>query len=92
MKVIHKHPLKLADEQQLWMPEDSVMLAVQVQRGEICLWVEKEAQPKLADVRWVFTIMPTGQVFNAGNIGSYIGTIQLRDEALVFHIYGRKSP
>lgn len=81
--VIWKFPLALKDEQFIDMPRASETLCVQVQRGVPVLYAH--CFPSLPNSKRRFYIHGTG---NENLImGRYVGTFQLNDGALVFHVF-----
>jgi len=86
VKRIFKYPLKTADQQVLTMPRNAVPLCVQVQpHVGPCLWamVEDSEPTELRTVRIIGTGHP---VPDAAKL-YYVGTYQLDDGALVFHVF-----
>jgi len=83
MKTIWKYALLVADRQELQMPTGANFLAVQVQREEICLWALVDTDNPLVGRR--IHTYGTGQ--GLGELGTYIGTYQLRGGGLVFHVF-----
>jgi hypothetical protein len=84
MKTIHKFPLDVIDDQPFEMPIGAKVLCVQVQNGLPCIWAEVNTEvPK--ENRW-FSVYGTGAELAAFD-HTYIGTFQLRDGQLVFHVY-----
>jgi hypothetical protein len=83
MKTIHKYPLEVADEQDVTMPVGAVILTVQVQNNQPCLWALVEPD----NPTQIRTILMHG----TGNPGEcfwrYIATIQLHGGKLVFHVF-----
>lgn len=84
MKVIYKYPLKVTDEQQVTMPADAAILTVQVQNGQPFLWamIDNTCGPM---TERKISIIGTGNLFRTA--GRYIGTFQMHDGLLVFHVF-----
>lgn len=84
MKSIWKFRLQVADEQIIEMPSNAVVLTVQIQQGAPCLWamVDRDA-PKA--VRKFITHGTGHDVSEAA--GQYIGSYQLHNGGLVFHVF-----
>jgi hypothetical protein len=85
MRTVYKYPLQLIETQTIIMPRQSAMLTVQLQKGEMCLWVEVvlDGQVQARTIRLVGTgnPMPEGkEVYLA-----YIGTVQMLP--YVWHVY-----
>lgn len=81
---IWKFPIKTTDTQRVEMPVGTKLLDVQVQGDTPCLWglVDPGAQ-KIARLIRVFG---TGHGIN-GDPGEYVGTYQLLEGRLVFHVF-----
>lgn len=84
MYTIWKYPLKVIDKQIIKMPQGVRILTVQVQNGEPCLWAEVDPDNELQDV--LIATRGTGNKYEL-SAASYIGTYQLRGDALVFHVF-----
>lgn len=87
MKTIWKFPLYLADVQTIEMPAGAKILSVQVQRDNLCLWALVD--PDAAKEGTTILIYGTGHKITAAN-PEHIGTFQLSDGALVFHVFTNK--
>lgn len=88
MKTIWKYKLTLNSPYIIGMPEGAEILTVQVQNGNPCLWVKVDTEAELEER--VFYVFATGQEidFDGQDIYlTYIGTFQLYDGALVFHVF-----
>lgn len=83
MKTIHKFPLKCVDHQTVEMPEHAKVLTVQMQHGQPCLWALVETENLLAPRN--FITRGTGHPVPSEWV-EYVGTYQLRNEDLVFHV------
>jgi hypothetical protein len=68
----------------LQMPKRAQLLAVQVQHGRAQLWALVD--PKASLVRRHVGIYGTGHPVPA-DAGFYVGTFQLEDGTLVFHVF-----
>lgn len=85
MKTIWKFPLITTDINTIDMPIGAEILTVQEQYGKPCLWavvdddVEKE--------RRVFAIYGAGHSVSVVTDKKYIGTYQLMEGALIFHVF-----
>lgn len=72
MLVIHKHILKITDEQILELKGNARILSVANQDGKLALWeVHNDKNPAIA--RWKIIIIGTGNEFD-GMPGYFIGT------------------
>ena len=88
MQRIFKYELEVADRQAIQMPTGAQILCVQVQGNVPCLWakVNDEATPVSREI----SIYGTGQALQSYP-GDYIGTFQMAQGELVFHVYDRGS-
>lgn len=81
---IWKFPLQTTDEQIINMPLVNRPLTVQVKNGTPCLWSVVDPSSEIIKVRV--------RIFGTGHSGDmdameYIGTYQLHDGALIFHVF-----
>jgi DNA-directed RNA polymerase subunit RPC12/RpoP len=86
--VIYKYPLPIADEFEIQVPMAAQILTVQTQRETPYIWALIETDAPLTTRR--FCIRGTGEAFK-GNEGKHIGTFQLRNGDLVFHLFEGKK-
>jgi hypothetical protein len=86
-KRIWKFELETTDRQTVAMPENAEILTVQTQNETPCIWAIVEPENK--KVRRVFEIFGTGNQVNCNEDTerNYIGTYQLRQGSLVFHLF-----
>lgn len=85
MRTIWKFPLEIADEQFVNVPRGATALDVQVQNGVPCIWaIIDEAEPVTA--RRVL-IRGTGHDCSGLEDVAHLGTFQLHDGAIVFHVF-----
>ena len=89
MRTIHKVPLYVKDEQTHTLPKGAKLLAVQVQREQPCLWFECDTNKSM--VPRVIKTFGTGKELPKNEALRYIGTYQLQDGALVYHVYEELS-
>jgi len=82
MKTIWKWTLN--PETTIDMPCGAELLAVQVQHGEPCLWAL--VSPSSAKCRRTFRVYGTGHDM-PDEPGQHVGTFQLLDGAMVFHVF-----
>lgn len=83
MKTIWKYPLRTTDAQAINMPAGAELLTIQVQNGEPCVWALVD--PKAPGHFVTLSIYGTGHPVDTH--GEYVGTYQLGDGALVFHVF-----
>ncbi len=83
MKTIYKYSLDATGEQVIKMPKGAQVLTVQNQHGCAVLWalVEKTAEIE----NRTFLVYGTG--YEVTKEGKYIGTFQLHQGSLVFHVF-----
>jgi hypothetical protein len=79
-KVIWKYQVKPRFD--LDLPEDALVLSVQVQGEEAQMWVLLD--PEAPKVKRTFDAIPTGRRFDASHM-HYIGTFQM--DWMVFHLF-----
>jgi DNA-directed RNA polymerase subunit RPC12/RpoP len=85
---IFKYPLAIDDEIEISMPEGSEILAVHTQMERPCIWAIVDPDAPLITRR--LCIRGTGHTFK-GNEGKYIGTCQVDNEFLVFHVFEERK-
>lgn len=71
------------------MPAGAEVLCVQVQYGVPCVWAIVD-QGSAARERRVFLTYGTGHAHDEAVRGKYLGTYQLLDGSLVFHVFELK--
>ena len=81
---IWKYTLEVTDTQNIPMPKGSKILSVQAQENRPCIWAlvnpNKELEPRR------FEMYSTGHPLTFDS-RDYLGTFQLDQEALVFHLF-----
>lgn len=84
MKTIWKEKLAIVDVQHVLIPFESEILTVQIQNGEPYIWFlcDEKRLKNRKEIRICGTGHPVPD-----NIGRYIGTFQLYDLGLVFHVF-----
>ncbi len=91
MLTIHKWPLATADVQSLLLPRHARILTVQAQKGRPMIWAlvdDKEEKEK----RQIF-IVGTGHEIRGARSKDlrHVGTFQLQNGELVFHVFEETS-
>jgi hypothetical protein len=83
---IWKWTLTITDLQSLEMPHGAKIITVQVQHGEPQLWAlcDENAEKEKRNIAIYGTGNPVPDV-----PGTYIGTFQVRDGLLVFHVFDK---
>lgn len=91
MRTIWKFTLALGGHQSIRMPKGAQIIALQMQGGMPQIWAV--VNPREDEVvHREFVTYGTGHAFNvAGEPKTYIGTYQLDDGALVFHVFEEHS-
>lgn len=89
MKKIYKYSFEVQDKVTIRIPRNSTILIVQTQRDTPCLWALVDPDEELCD--FVFRIFGTGHPIDPDLIGDYIGTFQMDEGRLVFHIFHGKN-
>lgn len=84
MRTIFKYQFCIDDTIRVVMPMQSKVLSIQVQRGEPTMWALVETD--LPKVTREFRVRGTGHEIG-DDCGPFIGTFQLHDGALVFHLF-----
>lgn len=84
MKTIYKYPMPIEDNVDIPMPMGARILTVQMQYGTPCVWavVDTDAPLSIRRLHW----MGTGHPLPSRD-DIYIGTVQLMDGVLVFHLF-----
>ncbi len=82
MKTIWKFPLPLTDNPMVEMPQDALVLDVQIQHGEICLWAVVDGKAPLENRS--FFVVGTGHPMPA-HAGRYVRTVQ--QDRFVWHVF-----
>lgn len=89
MYVIYKYPIPKIDIAigpfTLDLPISSQVLTLQIQQGVPCLWVYHDLN--LPSVRRYFEWVGTGSPADHIQGARYIGTVQMYQEQLVFHLF-----
>lgn len=83
MRAVWKFHVPVQDSVLRAMPTGAEVLCVQLQKGQPCVWalVDEQAPVVQREFNWRGTGHPMG------NAGRYVGTVQLADGALVFHLF-----
>jgi len=82
MNVIWKYKLNWASDTLIEMSPNADILAVQMQDGEITMWVQLNTDESTTHRK--FKILPTGYEFEPF-AGKHLGTVQ--DRGFVWHAY-----
>lgn len=84
MKTIWKFPLHKVALQSLSMPKGAKILTLQVQNDQPCIWalVDEDHRKELKE----FLTFGTGHQLPE-KLGPYVGSYQIHDGWLVFHVF-----
>ncbi len=85
MKTVWKYEIALTDRQSISMPHSAEVLCAQMQYNRACIWALVD--PQDARTERDFIILGTGHNAAPESLGRYIGTWQLADGALVYHLF-----
>lgn len=85
MPVIWKYGIPCDDRFMLSLPLGARVLCVQSQSGVPCLWavVDPERPTQMRH----FSLVATGEPRPGSELNRYIGTFQLPDDTLVYHLF-----
>lgn len=84
MKTVHKYSFAIDDETTIEMPLSAQILCLQLQYGYPCIWALVDTGNPMTQRR--FVTRGTGYPVPERD-AAYIGTYQLRDGAIVFHVF-----
>jgi len=84
-QTIWKYNVKIDDVQKVQMPMASKLLSVQVRHGMVAIWamVNPEQQMVLRTIQ----MAGTGHDMSDRIMGDFLGTFQIENGALVFHVF-----
>ncbi len=84
---VYKYPItSIQDVVTIIMPKDAKVLTVQVQNGTPCIWAAVDPSQMYLEPR-TFRIVGTGHEFEDVIVDGYVGTFQMYDGKLVFHLF-----
>ena len=86
---VWKYSLVVTDTQVIEMPLGAEILTVQLQGKALCLWAR--VITSRAPEKRTIAIYGTGHEMFAGVDHAYIGTFQVDEGALVFHVFELKA-
>lgn len=84
MQTIYKYPVNASSIFTLEMPENAKILCVQTQNNQPCIWALVNTE--LPNTKRIFEVYATGEKCNIEH-QIYIGTFQLNNGSLVFHLF-----
>lgn len=82
---IWKFPFQVDDIVTIQCPKGSQPISVLTQRSTPCIWMIVD--PKAALVKRQFNVYGTGHVMREIQTGRFMGTIQIHEEYLAFHVF-----
>lgn len=82
---IYKYPLTITDVNRIELPKGAKILCIQTQNDNPYLWALVDKYESEKETHFIETL-GTGHPINEGE-RQYIGTYQLRNGALVFHVF-----
>ncbi len=82
---IYKYPVPLTPEFTIQMPESARLLDVQVQHDGVQLWAMVDPRARMTIRK--FAMRGTGHVAFGLGSAPHIGTFQINDGELVFHLF-----
>ena len=85
MQTIWKYPVPVADSFTILMPKGARFLTVQTQKTEPQMWALVDRDQPLEERR--FHLLGTGHSDGDRALGQYVGTFQVADGTLIFHLF-----
>jgi hypothetical protein len=85
VRTIWKFPAPIDNEVVIHMPKGAKVLCVQMQHGDPCLWAEVDSEAEVEPMRFFWR--GTGHSVEFPFLVGYVGTVQMMDGTLVFHLY-----
>lgn len=88
-KRIFKYPIQIEDVQSIKLPIGAEILCVQTQRNEPFIWALVDPSSDADMISHTFELFGTGHevIYGMGIERKYIGTFQLHDGNLIFHLF-----
>lgn len=86
MSTIWKYDLSIIGEQKILIPKNSKILSVQVQNGVPCVWVLVDENSDNEE-KTFFTYGTGNPILPQKSETTFLGTYQLYDGQLVFHVF-----
>ncbi len=91
MKAVYKYGLDIAGSPFIEMPLDAEVLCVQVQGGHPMVWalvaIVEDGDTQYAMMPRQFRLAGTGHPLDLPDTAAYVGTFQLEEGAIVFHLF-----
>jgi hypothetical protein len=86
VRAVYKFPFVIDDHIEIEMQQGAEFLAVQAQREQACIWALVD--PDAPKTTYRFRLVGTGHPLEVEPRLKYLGTFQLADGGLVFHLFG----
>lgn len=88
MLTIYKYQIDIHDIIEIAMPQHARILAIQMQHNVPCLWAVVDTEYAMVSRR--FRVFGTGRPMDK-DYTRFIGTFQMDNESLVFHVFEESS-
>ena len=84
MRTVYKYDLEIkAGQQKVWMPKFGTIIAVEIQRGKLCIWYEHETGREKTE--YAFQVFGTGFPLPEDIPTTFLKTVF--DGPFVWHVY-----
>jgi len=91
MRKIFKYEIPIEDEFELELPKGAQVLTFQIQYGKPVIWAIIDPEEDIFE-KINFRLFGTGHIIEKNIIPlSYIGTVQMADGQLVWHLFKERS-
>jgi len=84
-KTVYKYAINSLGENLIKMPIGAEILTVQMQGKSCCIWALVDPLAEVEERN--FTVFGTGHEIEGSENMSYIGTFQMHDGALIWHLF-----
>lgn len=86
-ETIWKFPLKMQGVQTLDIPEGAVILHIELQYGQVCVWAL--VNPKAKKTHRTFAMYGTGQLLDVSAEEEHIFTFSQDEGSFIWHVFER---
>lgn len=86
MKTVYKYTVPIQDEFTVTMPEGAKLLSFAAQNGDPMLWALVDPDAGFRTLR-VFRLFGTGHTIVDSETLTYVGTVLVHGDDLVFHLF-----
>lgn len=90
MRSIFKYPLRIIDKQIISL-RGGHPLSVGVQLGQLRLWAITDDDERVVPTDWLVEILGTGHPFGTRDPATFVGTVLMENDALVWHVFARPA-